>query len=59
MELSKLAAEAGIDITVCRSPPGTSKWNKIEHRMFSHISMNWRCRPLTSDQRVAVEGNYT
>ncbi|WP_432171970.1 ISAzo13-like element transposase-related protein, partial [Streptomyces sp. 1222.5] len=38
----------GLDITVCHMPPGTSKWNKIEHRLFSHISMNWRGRPLTS-----------
>jgi len=36
-----------LDITVCHMPPGTSKWNKIEHRLFSHISMNWRGRPLT------------
>ena len=43
-----LAAETGLVITVCHLPPGTSKWNKIEHRLFSHISMNWRGRPLTS-----------
>ncbi|MCM2518195.1 ISAzo13 family transposase [Streptomyces griseoincarnatus] len=48
MELAALAAETGLDITVCHMPPGTSKWNKIEHRLFSHISMNWRGRPLTS-----------
>ncbi|WP_331758488.1 ISAzo13 family transposase [Streptomyces anulatus] len=47
-ELAALAAEAGLEITVCHMPPGTSKWNKIEHRLFSHISMNWRGRPLTS-----------
>ncbi|MGW3466306.1 ISAzo13 family transposase, partial [Streptomyces olivaceoviridis] len=47
-ELAALAAETGLDITVCHMPPGTSKWNKIEHRLFSHISMNWRGRPLTS-----------
>jgi hypothetical protein len=47
-ELAALAAETGSDITVCHMPPGTSKWNKIEHRLFSHISMNWRGRPLTS-----------
>ncbi|MEU3381383.1 ISAzo13 family transposase [Streptomyces caelestis] len=47
-ELAALAAEMGLDITVCHMPPGTSKWNKIEHRLFSHISMNWRGRPLTS-----------
>jgi len=53
-ELSKLAGETGLAITVCHLPPGTSKWNKIEHRLFSHISMNWRGRPLTSHQ-VVVE----
>ena len=47
-ELATLAAETGLVITVCHLPPGTSKWNKIEHRLFSHISMNWRGRPLTS-----------
>jgi len=47
-ELGALAAETGLRITVCHLPPGTSKWNKIEHRLFSHISMNWRSRPLTS-----------
>jgi len=54
LELAKLAAEAGIEITVCHFPPGTSKWNKVEHRLFSAISMNWRGRPLTSHQ-VMVE----
>ncbi len=47
-ELAALATETGLHITVCHLPPGTSKWNKIEHRLFSHISMNWRGRPLTS-----------
>jgi hypothetical protein len=47
-ELAALAAESGLTITVCHLPPGTSKWNKIEHRLFSHITMNWRGRPLTS-----------
>lgn len=47
-ELAALAAGTGLSITVCHLPPGTSKWNKIEHRLFSHISMNWRGRPLTS-----------
>ena len=46
--LAALADETGLAITVCHLPPGTSKWNKIEHRLFSHISMNWRGRPLTS-----------
>jgi hypothetical protein len=39
-------------VTVCHFPPGTSKWNKIEHRLFSHISMNWRGRPLVSHQVI-------
>jgi transposase len=52
--LARLAAETGLDITVCHYPPGTSKWNKIEHRLFSFISMNWRGRPLT-DIRTIVE----
>ncbi len=47
-ELAALANQTGLAITVCHLPPGTSKWNKIEHRLFSHISMNWRGRPLTS-----------
>jgi transposase len=51
-ELAGLAAETGLAITVCHFPPGTSKWNKIEHRLFSHITMNWRGRPLTSHQVV-------
>ncbi|MDT2003852.1 ISAzo13 family transposase [Rhodococcus opacus] len=53
-ELAKFAAATGLRITVCHLPPGTSKWNKIEHRLFSHISMNWRGRPLTSHE-VIVE----
>jgi hypothetical protein len=52
VELAKLAAEIGLQITVCHYPPGTSKWNKIEHRMFSFITMNWRGRPLTSLRTV-------
>ncbi|WP_438289645.1 ISAzo13 family transposase [Streptomyces sp. HUAS TT7] len=51
-ELAALAAETGLDITVCHMPPGTSKWNKVEHRLFSHISMNWRGRPLTSHEVI-------
>jgi transposase/DNA-binding transcriptional regulator YdaS (Cro superfamily) len=47
-ELAAFAAETGLRVTVCHFPPGTSKWNKIEHRLFSHITMNWRGRPLTS-----------
>ncbi|GAA1308199.1 hypothetical protein Psi02_69290 [Planotetraspora silvatica] len=51
-ELAALAAETGLTITVCHFPPGTSKWNKIEHRLFSHITLNWRGRPLTSHEVV-------
>jgi hypothetical protein len=46
--LAALAQETGLDITVCHFPPGTSKWNKIEHRLFCQISLAWRSRPLTS-----------
>ncbi|MGW5276087.1 ISAzo13 family transposase [Streptomyces sp. NPDC004044] len=52
LELAALAAETGLTITVCHLPPGTSKWNKIEHRLFSHITMNWRGRPLTSHEVI-------
>jgi hypothetical protein len=45
--LAALALETGLEITVCHFPPGTSKWNKTGHRLFSHITMNWRGRPLT------------
>jgi transposase len=48
MELQKLADETGLEISVCHFPPGTSKWNKIEHRLFSYITLNWRGKPLTS-----------
>ncbi len=46
--LQQLADDLGLRLTVCHFPPGTSKWNKIEHRMFCHITRNWRGRPLTS-----------
>ena len=52
VELARLAAETGLTITVCHLPPGTSKWNKIEHRLFSQITLNWRGRPLTSHQII-------
>ena len=52
-ELQELATEIGLKVTVCHFPPGTSKWNKIEHRLFSYISKNWRGRPLVSYE-VAV-----
>ena len=48
VELQKLASETGLDISVCHLPPGTSKWNKIEHRLFSFITKNWRGKPLVS-----------
>ncbi|MFD3782277.1 ISAzo13 family transposase [Streptomyces sp. NPDC058612] len=51
-ELAAFAAESGLMVTVCHFPPSTSKWNKIEHRLFSHITMNWRGRPLTSHEVV-------
>ena len=50
--LQSLADETGLQISVCHFPPGTSKWNKIEHRMFCHISTNWRGKPLTSHEVV-------
>ena len=52
VELAAFAAQTALTITVCHLPPGTSKWNKIEHRLFSHISMNWRGRPLESHETV-------
>jgi Rhodopirellula transposase DDE domain len=58
--LQQLADETGLSISVCHFPPGTSKWNKIEHRMFAHITMNWRGRPLVSHQViVSLIGNTT
>ncbi len=48
LELARFAAETGLQVTVLHFPPGTSKWNKIEHRMFNFITFNWRGRPLTS-----------
>ena len=52
LELQKLADETGLQITICHLPPGTSKWNKIEHRLFSFISQNWRGKPLVSHQVI-------
>jgi hypothetical protein len=52
VELAKLATETGLAITVCHVPPGTSKWNRIEHRLFSQSSMNWRGRPLVSHEVI-------
>jgi hypothetical protein len=54
LELQRFADQTGLRLKVCHFPPGTSKWNKIEHRLFSFISMNWRGKPLTSHE-VMVE----
>ena len=61
VELARLAAETGLEITVCHYPPGTSKWNKIEHKLFSFITINWRGKPLTSYQTIVelVAGTTT
>ncbi len=57
-ELQQLANELNLDIQVCHFPPGTSKWNKIEHRMFSYITRNWRGTPLvTREVIVQLIGN--
>jgi hypothetical protein len=50
--LQQLADETGLILTICHFPPGTSKWNKIEHRLFSFIAQNWRGRPLVSLQAI-------
>ena len=52
LELQKLADETGLEISICHLPPGTSKWNKIEHRLFSFISQNWCGKPLVSHQVI-------
>ena len=52
VKLQDFVNESGLKISVCHFPPGTSKWNKIEHRMFSYISMNWRGRPLMSLETI-------
>jgi len=58
--LQRLADQTGIVVSVCHFPPGTSKWNKIEHRMFSHITENWRGRPLISHEVIVnLIGNTT
>jgi len=51
-EIQRLADEIGLTIEICHFPPGTSKWNKIEHQMFCHITKNWRGRPLVSEETV-------
>jgi transposase len=52
LEMQDFASDMGLRVTICHFPPGTSKWNKVEHRLFSHISMNWRGRPLISHQVI-------
>ena len=52
VELQKLADATGLAVTVCHFPPGTSKWNKIEHRLFSFMSLNWRGKPLISHEVI-------
>ena len=52
IELAAFATDTGLQVTVCHLPPGTSKWNKIEHRLFSQITMNWRGRPLKTHQII-------
>jgi len=51
-EIQKFCNETGLEVTVCHFPPGTSKWNKIEHQLFSQISINWRGRPLISYETI-------
>ena len=51
-ELQQFANETGLSVTVCHFPPGTSKWNKIEHRLFSHITMNWQGKPLETYETI-------
>ena len=59
MELQRFANDSGLTIDVAHFPPGTSKWNKIEHRLFCHISQNWRGRPLTTLERVVEFIDHT
>ncbi len=59
VELQRLADELGLRLAVCHYPPGTSKWNKIEHRMFCYISQNWRGKPLSSREVMLKLINHT
>jgi hypothetical protein len=54
VQLQRFADATGLNVSVCHFPPGTSKWNKIEHRLFSHITQNWRGRPLVSRETVVA-----
>src|ERR1700740_3325312 len=59
IELQKLANELKLPITVCHMPPGTSKWNKVEHRLFSFISINWRGKPLRTFRTIVeIDSEY-
>ncbi len=58
-EMQQLANETGLSITVCHFPPGTSKWNKIEHRRFAYISINWRAKPLTAWETIVELISHT
>lgn len=60
-ELNKLAEKTGLIITVCHYPPGASKWNKIEHKMFSFISLNWKGQPLETYETIVklISGTTT
>ena len=60
IELAQFASDTGLSVTVAHLPPGTSKWNKIEHRLFSQITLNWRGRPLRTHQVIVdLIGNTT
>jgi hypothetical protein len=52
LELQKFADQTGLTVSVCRFPPGTSRWNKVEHRLFSFISSNWRGEPLRDRETI-------
>ena len=54
LEIQRLADELGLAISVCHSPPGSSKWNRIEHRMFCHITQNWFGKPLVSHDVIVI-----
>ena len=61
LELQRFVDQTGLEVSVCHFPPGTSKWNKIEHRLFSQITQNWRGRPLVSREAVValIQGTTT
>lgn len=59
MALQNVADETGLELTMCHFPPGTSKWNKIEHRLFSFIGQNWRGKPLVTLQAIVELISHT